>query len=89
MSELIASLQSDMQALYESGLVSETTLREFDEATLTPVSPMSADEIKQIRLNNHMSKESVQKWERGEKQPSGAALKLLVLAKEKGLSAIA
>lgn len=100
MSNLLKSLQKDMTSLKESGLISDTTLRDFNEACLTEVSPLSAAEIKLIRAENHvsqsvlakylnMSTESVQKWERGEKQPSGAALKLLVLAKEKGLDAIA
>ncbi len=100
MSNLLKSLQKDMTSLKEAGLISDTTLRDFNEACLTEVSPLSAAEIKLIRAENHvsqsvlakylnMSTESVQKWERGEKQPSGAALKLLVLAKEKGLDAIA
>lgn len=100
MSNLLISLQKDMTSLKEAGLVSDTTLRDFNEACLTEVNPLSADEIKHIRAENrvsqsvfakylNMSTESVQKWERGEKQPSGAALKLLVLAKEKGLDAIA
>jgi len=100
MSNLLKSLQKDMDALNEAGLVSETTMREFNEACLTEVTPLSAAEIKRIRAENHvsqsvfarylnMSTESVQKWERGEKQPSGAALKLLVLVREKGLDTIA
>ncbi len=100
MSNLLKSLQKDMTSLKEAGLISDTTLRDFNEACLTEVSPLSAAEIKLIRAENHvsqsvlakylnMSTESVQKWERGEKQPSGAALKLLVLAKENGLDAIA
>jgi len=100
MSNLLKSLQKDMTSLKEAGLVSDTTLRDFNEACLTEVNPLSAAEIKLIRAENHvsqsvlakylnMSTESIQKWERGEKQPSGAALKLLVLAKEKGLDAIA
>ena len=100
MSNLLKSLQRDMTALKDAGLVSETTMREFNAACLTEVTPLSAAEIKRIRAESHvsqsvfakylnMSTESVQKWERGEKQPSGAALKLLILVKEKGLDAIA
>ena len=100
MSNLLKSLQRDMTALDEAGVVSETTMREFNQACLTEVTPLSSYEIKQIRKQNHVSQrvlamylnmsiESIQKWERGEKQPSGAALKLLLLAKEKGLDAIA
>ena len=100
MSKLLRSLHSDMVALRDAGLVSEITMREFNEACLTEVTPLSAAEIKQIRAENNvsqqvfakylnMSKESVQKWERGEKHPSGAALKLLVLVRDKGLEAIA
>ncbi|MBE9397656.1 helix-turn-helix domain-containing protein [Pontibacterium sp. N1Y112] len=100
MSNLLKSLQNDMTALKNADLVNETTMRELNAACLTEVTPLSAAEIKRIRAESHvsqsvfakylnMSTESVQKWERGEKQPSGAALKLLILVKEKGLDAIA
>lgn len=100
MSNLLKSLKNDMTVLKNADLVTETTMRELNAACLTEVTPLSAAEIKRIRAESHvsqsvfakylnMSTESVQKWERGEKQPSGAALKLLFLVKEKGLDAIA
>ena len=37
----------------------------------------------------NVTKDSVSKWERGEKRPDGPSLKLLNLVKTKGLAAIA
>ena len=55
---------------------------------------------RQLRLREHVSqavfamhlnvsKGVISQWERGEKQPAGASLKLLTLVREKGLDAIA
>jgi putative transcriptional regulator len=37
----------------------------------------------------NVSKESISQWERGEKHPAGASLKLLSLVEKKGLASIA
>ncbi|MBN6711622.1 helix-turn-helix domain-containing protein [Haemophilus haemoglobinophilus] len=58
------------------------------------------DEIRQVRENAqisqtvfahylNVSKNLLSDWERGVKKPSGAALKLLTLAKNKGIDVIA
>lgn len=96
----IGTNQGVMITLDEAGVVSKTTLREFNQACLTKVTPLSSNRIKPIRKQNHVSQrvfaiylnmsiQSIQKWERGEKQPSGAALKPFFLAKEMSLDAIA
>jgi len=72
------------------------TLREFDRLCLPPVEPLQPEEIKRIRetarisqavfaalLNTSVS--TVQKWEIGQKRPTGTALKLLHLVEKRGL----
>lgn len=86
--------------LAEIGLISKQTMREFDDACLTTIGVLSAEEIRDIRLKAQVSQAVfamylnvsvgvVSKWERGEKHPSGTALKLLTVVREKGLEAIA
>lgn len=76
------------------------TLRKFDELCLTPVRPMRPEEIRALRERERVSQAVfarhlnvstglISKWERGEKHPAGASLKLLTLVQEKGLEAIA
>ena len=67
---------------------------------LTPIRPLKPEEIKAIREREHVSQtvlanylnvtsSLVSKWERGEKRPSGASLKLLSLVEKNGLAAVA
>jgi len=81
------------------GLAGKVTMRQFDERCLTPVAPLTAEEIREIRKREQVSAPAfawylnvgeavVRKWEEGSKRPSGSALKLLTLVKNKGLIAI-
>ncbi len=99
-SEALAAIHETMETLHEAGAIDKQTMRQFDEACLTPVRPMTPDEIKQIREREKVSQtvfanylnvtaSLVSKWERGEKRPSGASLKLLTLVEKKGLIAVA
>jgi len=76
------------------------TLRRFDELCLTPVEPLSAAQIRTIRERERVSQSVfarhlnvttslISQWERGEKHPAGASLKLLTLVQRSGLQAIA
>lgn len=98
-SEALASVHQTMEALHDIGAIDKQTLREFDDSCLTPVQPMSPDEIKALRLREHISqpvfarylnvsKNLVSDWERGVKKPGGPALRLLTVIREKGLLAI-
>ena len=82
--------------LNDVGAIDKQTLRHFDEACLAPIKP---EEIKAIREKEHVSQtvfanylnvtsSLTGKWERGEKRPSGASLKLLSLVEKKGLAAV-
>ena len=86
--------------LHDAGVMDKRTLRKFDKMCLTPVRPMKPEDIRSLRSREHVSqavfaihlnvsKGVVSQWERGEKQPAGASLKLLALVQEKGLDAIA
>lgn len=99
-SEAFAAIHETMEALHEVGAVDKQTMREFDEACLTPVRLLKPTEIRAIREREHLSqpvfarylnvsKNLVSDWERGVKKPSGAALRLLTVVQEKGLQAIA
>ena len=76
------------------------TMRRFDGACLTPIRSLMPEEIKAIREREHVSQtvfanylnvtsSLVSKWERGEKRPAGASLKLLSLVEKKGLATVA
>lgn len=99
-SKPLAALHESMQGLHDIGLIDRTTMRKFDDSCLTPVENLTPDEIVEMRSKEGVSQNvfahylnvsvgSVSKWERGEKHPSGPALKLLALVKRRGLEAIA
>lgn len=97
---ILASVHKTAAGLQKAGLVDKATMREFDALCLTPVEPLTPEEIRALREREQVSqpvfahylnvrKDAVSKWERGEKQPDGPSLKLLNLVKTKGLRAIA
>ncbi len=99
-SEIAAAMHEMMSGMYEAGVVSKDTMREFDELCLTPIEKLSPEQIKAIREENqasqsvfarylNVSPSVVSQWERGERAPSGTSLKLLTLVKNKGLQCIA
>lgn len=76
------------------------TLREFKSLGIEEPKAYSAYEIKRLRLKEKASQavfaaylntsvSTVQKWEVGQKSPSGPALKLLDLVERKGLKVLA
>lgn len=98
--EAFAAIHETMEALHEVGAIGKQTMREFDDACLTPVRVLNPDEIKSIRVREHISqpvfarylnvsKNLVSDWERGVKKPGGPALRLLIVIQKKGLGAIA
>ena len=99
-SDAMAAIHETMAALHDAGAIDKQTMRRFDEACLTPIRPLEPREIKAIREREHVSQtvfatylnvtsSLVSKWERGEKKPSGASLKLLSLVEKGGLVAVA
>ncbi len=99
-SDALAAIQETMEALHEVGAVDRQTMREFDETCLTPIEVMLPEQIKALRIREHISqpvfarylnvsKNLVSDWERGVKKPGGPALRLLTVIQHKGLMSIA
>ena len=99
-SDAMASIHETMEALHKVGAIDKQTMRRFDQACLTPVRPLTPRQIKAIRERECVSQtvfanylnvtpNLVSKWERGEKRPSGPALKLLSLVERRGIAAVA
>jgi len=99
-SDALAAVHETALGLHEAGVMDKRTLKEFDELCLTPVDELTPKEIRQIRLREKASQAVfarylnvttglVSQWERGEKHPRGASLKLLTLIAKKGLQAVA
>ena len=88
------------RGLYELDAIDGKTMREFESLRVQSPKVYSAYEIKRLRLKERASQavfaaylntsvSTVQKWEIGEKKPSGPALKLLDIVDRKGLKALA
>ena len=99
-SEALAAVHEAALGLAEAGAMSKRTMRMFDELCLTPIEDMAPERIREIRLRENasqavfarylnVSKGLVSQWERGEKRPRGASLKLLTLVAKNGLGAVA
>ena len=97
---LRAALYETARGLYDLGALDAKTMRDFDSLTLPAVKSFQPGEIKKLRLKAKTSQavfaaylntsvSTVQKWEIGEKKPSGPALKLLNIVERKGLKALA
>jgi putative transcriptional regulator len=79
--------------------LSPLTIREIDNLNIPAPKILGANEIKNIRLKENVSQavmakilnvaiSTYQKWERGEIQPKGSNLKLLLLAHGHGVKYI-
>jgi len=99
-SAILEAVQSTARGLHKAGVMDRLTLREFDRLSLPPVAPLKPEQIKHIRESSRVSQgvfarllntsvSTVQKWEVGQKKPTGTALKLLQLVKAHGLKIVA
>ncbi|WP_235818318.1 helix-turn-helix domain-containing protein [Brucella grignonensis] len=48
-SEAMAAIHETMEGFYESGVIDKQTMREFDEACLTPMEAPTPEESRAIR----------------------------------------
>jgi putative transcriptional regulator len=99
-SRIMAAIHETAEDLASAGVIDKRTMREFDAICLTPVRPMAPEEIRALRQREGASQAVfarhfnvttglISQWERGEKHPQGASLKLLTLVARNGLSAVA
>ncbi len=99
-SPVMASIHETAEGLHAAGVMDKQTMRKFDAACLTPVRPLTPEEIRALREREGASQAVfarylnvttglISQWERGEKHPQGASLKLLSLVAKHGLGTVA
>ncbi|GAB6194686.1 helix-turn-helix domain-containing protein [Desulfocastanea catecholica] len=93
------SIMGTMVDLKEIGLVKDITMRNIESLCLPDVKDYNAADIVKLRKSTKLSQAAFaavvnvststqQKWERGDKKPSGASKRLLDVIERKGLEAI-
>jgi putative transcriptional regulator len=99
-SNAMAAIHETAADLHRVGGMDHKTMRKFDALCLTPIQKMTPEKIRALRVREKASQTVfaaylnvtpglVSKWERGEKHPQGASLKLLSLVEKKGLEVVA
>ena len=99
MSEILDIAHDMAHDLFKAGVMDEETMRKFEALCLPEKRPFGPDDIRRIRMANHVSqavfaavlgigKTTVQQWEQGLKKPSGAARRLLDVIDRKGLAVL-
>lgn len=99
-SKILDAVHATAKGLHEAGAINQVTMREFDTLRIAPIAPLRPTQIKRIRESSHVSQavfaallntsvSTIQKWEIGQKKPTGTALKLLHLVQKRGLDAVA
>lgn len=98
-SAILDAVHETARGLYKAGAIDQITMRDFDTLCLPAVEPLAPQEIKAIREQSQVSQavfarllntsvSTVQKWEIGQKKPTGTALKLLHLVQSRGLDVV-
>jgi putative transcriptional regulator len=98
-SRILKEVHETARGIHDAGLISKRRMTQFDALCNLGVNELSPRKIKQLRQSAHVSQavfaavlntsvSTVQKWETGDKKPSGPSLKLLDLIARKGLEAI-
>ena len=98
-SRILDEMLDTARGLHRAGLISKRRMAEFDALRNLGVDEMPPRKIRSLREKAHVSQavfaavlntsvSTVQKWEIGDKKPSGPSLKLLSLIERKGLEAV-
>ncbi len=98
-SRILEEMHETAQGLHGAGLISKRRMLEFDVLRHLEVHEMQPQQIKSLRERARFSQavfaaalnislSTVQKWEVGDKKPSGSSLKLLNLIERKGMDVV-
>lgn len=98
-SRILGEMREMVRGLHDAGLISKRRMGEFEALSQLDVHEMPPQKIKALRKRTHLSQavfaavlntslSTVQKWEIGDKKPSGPSLKLLNLIERRGLEAV-
>lgn len=99
-SKVLEAVHEAAKGLLSAGAIDQVTMRQFERLCLPPVEPLQPAQIRRIRVRSNVSQavfaallntsvSTVQKWEIGQKRPTGTALKLLHLVRKNGLDIVA
>ena len=99
-SKIAEAVHKTAHDFYRAAVLSKRSMREFDESCLTPLKSFAARDIEKLRKREEASQAVfahhlgvsvglISQWERGEKRPQGASLKLLTLVDKNGLDWVA
>jgi len=95
-SDAFEAIHQAASGLEKSKAISKKTMREYDALCIAKAPDYNPAAIARIRLKNNLSqplfatylnvsKSTVEKWESGDKHPTGAALRLLSVVEKHGL----
>jgi len=98
-SRILRVAHETARGLYDIGLIDKRKMEKFDFLCLKEIPNYSPSKIKLLRKRYHISQavlaavinispSTVQKWEIGDKCPSGPSLKLLNILDKKGLNVL-
>jgi len=98
-SRILDEMHETARGLHKAGLISKRRMSEFESLCHLDVEEMPPQRIRRLRESSNLSQavfaavlntslSTVQKWELGDKKPSGPSLKLLTLIERKGLEAV-
>ena len=93
------SVTNTVKDLYKSGLVDTITMKNIEKLCIPKVQDYTPEQIVFIRNKFNLSQaalasifnispSTVQKWEQGNKKPTGASKKLLDIIERKGIEAL-
>ena len=98
-SRILSEVHEMASDLHSVGLIDKRRMREFDALCNLDIEDFGPGKIKALRQKERVSQavfaaalntsvSTVQKWEIGDKRPSGPSLKLLNLVKRKGFAVL-
>ena len=96
----VAAAHRFAEDMHSVGMLDQRTMKHLNSMSLTPVKPFSPEDIVALREREAASQAVfarylglsaglISQWERGEKHPRGASLKLLNLVEKYGLESVA
>jgi putative transcriptional regulator len=98
-SRIFEAVHETAKDLHDLGFIDKRAMQSYDALCIEPVPDYNPEQIRKLRnryrlsqavfasmLNTSLS--TVQKWEIGEKHPSGPSLKLLSILDRKGIEAL-
>jgi putative transcriptional regulator len=98
-SRILNEMHETARGLHGAGLISKRRMGEIEALCGLELEEMSPEKIRRLRKKAHVSQavfaavlntslSTIQKWEVGDKKPSGPSLKLLSLVERKGLEVL-